>query len=117
MKSALLIFCPLLLLATTAYAEERQFTLVASATRWQIAAGQTVSAYTYNGTIPGPELRVNAGDTLRVTLVNNLPAATTIHWHGVPVPNNMDGVPGLTSPIITPSQSFTYVFPAPATGT
>jgi FtsP/CotA-like multicopper oxidase with cupredoxin domain len=117
MKSVVLIICAFLLMSRYASAEERQFTLVASTTAWQVAPGRTVSAYTYNGTIPGPVLRGAVGDTFRVTLVNSLPVATTIHWHGLPVPNGMDGVPGLTSPIIRPGESFTYVFEVWAAGT
>jgi len=117
MKSVVLTICAFLLMSRYASAEERQFTLVASTTVWQVAPGRTVSAYTYNGTIPGPVLRGSAGDTFRVTLVNSLPIATTIHWHGLPVPNGMDGVPGLTSPVIRPGESFTYVFEVWAAGT
>jgi FtsP/CotA-like multicopper oxidase with cupredoxin domain len=54
---------------------------------------------------------------IRVHLVNRLPEATTIHWHGVPVPNGMDGVPGVTAPVVPPGGSFTYEFRAPAPGT
>jgi FtsP/CotA-like multicopper oxidase with cupredoxin domain len=71
----------------------REFTLTAAATTWEIGPGQRVTAWAYNATVPGPELRVSAGDTIRVKLVNQLPEATTIHWHGIPVPNGMDGVP------------------------
>jgi FtsP/CotA-like multicopper oxidase with cupredoxin domain len=51
---------------------------------------------TYDGQIPGREIRVREGDRLRVVVENELPEPTTVHWHGVPVPNAMDGVPGLT---------------------
>src|SRR5258706_4699417 len=69
----------------------REFTLTAEEAR---IGGQV--AWTYNGTVPGPELRVTQGDRIKVTLVNHLPAATTIHWHGVVVPNAEDGVAGVT---------------------
>ena len=98
-------------------AEVRETTLTAAATSWEIAPGRTVAAWTYNGTVPGPVIRANPGDSIRVTLVNALPEPTTIHWHGVPVPNGMDGVPGVTAPVVNPGQSFTYEFPAPAPGT
>ena len=117
MKRVLLTICALLLLSRYAAAEERQFTLIASTTAWQVAPGRAIPAYTYNGTVPGPVLRGFVGDTFRVTLANNLPVATTIHWHGLPVPNGMDGVPGLTSPIVRPGESFTYVFEVWAAGT
>jgi FtsP/CotA-like multicopper oxidase with cupredoxin domain len=98
-------------------AAERSFTLNARVADWQLGAGQTVKAWTYNGTVPGPELRVTAGDTVRVTLTNSLPEATTVHWHGVPVPNGMDGVPGVSAPVIPAGGQFTYSFTAPAPGT
>jgi FtsP/CotA-like multicopper oxidase with cupredoxin domain len=116
MKSVLLTICTFLFISGYAHAEERQFTLIASTSVWQIAPGRTLLAYTYNETVPGPLLRGVAGDTFRITLVNTLPVATTIHWHGLPVPNGMDGVPGLTSPIVRPGESFTYVFEVRAAG-
>jgi FtsP/CotA-like multicopper oxidase with cupredoxin domain len=65
-------------------------------------------SYTYNGTVPGPELRVTQGDRVRVRLVNRLPVATTVHWHGVRVPNAADGVAGVTQDAVAPGGSFTY---------
>ena len=111
------LFTFLMLAAFTAFAAEKTFTLTASATQWEVGAGQRIAAHTYNGTLPGPELRVAEGDIVRVTLHNRLPEATTIHWHGVPVPNGMDGVPGISAPVIAPGRSFTYVFTAPSPGT
>jgi len=62
-----------------------------------LGPGKTpVDVWNYNGAVPGPELRVRQGDRLRVTLQNELAEGTTIHWHGVRVPNAMDGVPHLT---------------------
>ncbi|MBI3963023.1 MAG: multicopper oxidase domain-containing protein, partial [Deinococcus sp.] len=61
----------------------QEFSLTAGETQWQIAPGVVTTAWAYNGTVPGPELRVQEGDTVRVTFTNNLPAPTTIHWHGV----------------------------------
>jgi manganese oxidase len=107
----------LLASAGTARAATREFTFVAAPTRWEIAPGRSVSAYAYNGTLPGPEIHVREGDLLRVTLVNRLPEPTTIHWHGVPVPNGMDGVPGVTAPVVPPGGTFTYEFLAPSPGT
>src|SRR5262245_9954378 len=66
--------------------------------------------WTYNGAVPGPELRVTQGDRLRVTLINHLPAATTIHWHGLRLPNAEDGVAGLTQQALAPGQTYTYEF-------
>ena len=72
--------------------------------------GANTKAWAYNGTVPGPEIKANIGDTVKVTLQNNLPSETTIHWHGVRVPNAMDGVPGVTQDPIAIGESFTYEF-------
>ncbi len=71
----------------------------------------------YNGTVPGPTLRVKRGDELRVRLVNELAEPTTIHWHGVRLPNALDGVPQLTQPAVAPGASFDYRFRPPDAGT
>ena len=84
----------------------RSFTLTARVAR---IGGQ--NAWTYGGTVPGPELRVTQGDRLRVTLVNHLPESTTIHWHGVPgLPDAEDGVAGITQQAVPPGHSMTYEF-------
>jgi FtsP/CotA-like multicopper oxidase with cupredoxin domain len=74
-------------------------------------------AETYDGTVPGPELRVTLGDRVRVTLVNQLSVATTVHWHGVRVPNAADGVAGMTQDAVAPGDSYTYEFVATDPGT
>jgi FtsP/CotA-like multicopper oxidase with cupredoxin domain len=79
--------------------------------------GKHISTWAYNGGVPGPEIRVTEGDTVRVTVKNRLPEGTTIHWHGVPLVNTMDGVPDVTQPAIKPGQDFTYEFLAPTAGT
>jgi FtsP/CotA-like multicopper oxidase with cupredoxin domain len=73
--------------------------------------------WAYNATVPGPLLRVRRGARLRVTLENGIPDATTIHWHGIRVPNAMDGVPHLTQPPVERAQSFVYEFAAEDAGT
>ena len=73
--------------------------------------------WAYNGQIPGPELRVRVGDTVHVRFTNRLPQATTIHWHGVRVPNDMDGVPTAKRPAIEPGGSFIYEFAPKDAGT
>lgn len=81
------------------YREEngaKVFELTAKAVKWNILDNVAVTAFTYNGTVPGPMIRVTEGDQVRVIVKNELPEATTIHWHGVEVPNAMDGVPGVT---------------------
>lgn len=79
--------------------------------------GRTLDVWAYNGQVPGPVLRVRLGDELTVKLTNDLPQPTTIHWHGVRVPNGMDGVPGLTQDPIPPGGSFTYTFVPKDAGT
>jgi FtsP/CotA-like multicopper oxidase with cupredoxin domain len=116
-NTAVLLFALTLLSAATLSAQSAGVTLTAAPVTWDVAPNVTMSAWAYNGTVPGPVLRYNQGDTVRVTLVNNLPEATTIHWHGIPVPNGMDGVPGISAPAVAPGSSFTYDFPAPAPGT
>src|SRR2546422_3887421 len=88
------------------------FTLTAGATT--IGGHQ---AWTYNHTVPGPELRVRQGDRVRVTLVNHLPDATSIHWHGINVRNAMDGVAGITQDAVRPGGTFTYDFVGNEAGT
>jgi FtsP/CotA-like multicopper oxidase with cupredoxin domain len=88
------------------------FDLVARPVRWDIVNGTRVTAWTYNGTVPGPELRVPYGQRLRIRVKNELPEPTTVHWHGIAVPNAMDGVPGVTQKPIAPGGRFTYEFRA-----
>lgn len=75
------------------------------------------AAWCYDGGVPGPELRLRQGERLRVAVENRLSEDTTVHWHGVRVPNAMDGVPDLTQPSIQPGQSFVYEFVLPDAGT
>jgi len=80
--------------------------------------GQTMkNVWTYNGTVPGPQLRVKQGERVKVVLRNELPEPVTIHWHGLPVPNSMDGIPGVTQNAVKPNESFTYEFTASVAGT
>src|SRR6266542_4888878 len=95
----------------------REFSLSVGRVPWELAPGQVVSAYAYNGTVPGPELRVTEGDTVRVHVTNQLSEPTTIHWHGVELPVGMDGVPDLSQQPILPGGTFTYEFVAYPAGT
>ncbi|MBI4013904.1 MAG: multicopper oxidase domain-containing protein, partial [Candidatus Rokubacteria bacterium] len=95
----------------------REFRIEARETIWELAPGKTVSAMAYNGRIPGPEIRVKEGERVRVVLTNRLAGPTTIHWHGVDVPNAMDGVPGITQKPVHPGESFVYEFVARPAGT
>jgi FtsP/CotA-like multicopper oxidase with cupredoxin domain len=94
----------------------KAYTFDAAPTTIQVN-GQSVKTWTFNGAIPGPELRLTEGDTLRVTLKNHLPEDASIHWHGVPLVNAMDGVPGATQQPVLPGKQFVYDFVAPTAGT
>ncbi len=88
------------------------FKLEAKPVLWQILPGTRVTAWTYNGLVPGPQIRVLYGQRVRIVVTNSLPEPTTTHWHGIAVPNAMDGVPGVTQKPIQPGSSFTYEFNA-----
>lgn len=79
--------------------------------------GRTVSTWSYGGELPGREIRVRRGDLLRVDLRNGLPQPTTVHWHGIALRNDMDGVPVLTQPEVAPGATFRYEFTVPHSGT
>ena len=91
-------------------------TLTAAAATVDIG-GRTVQTWAFNGTVPGPTIRVTAGDVVRARVVNQLSAPLTVHWHGIALRNDMDGVPDLTQAPIAPGASFTYEFTAPDPGT
>jgi manganese oxidase len=95
----------------------KEFRLTAEAVLWEYADGQTIMAWAYNGQVPGPEIRVTEGDRVRIVFENHLPVPTTIHWHGLHVPSDMDGVPGVTQQPIGPGESFAYEFDAKPAGT
>ena len=94
----------------------REFRFSASPARVNLGAGPDFTAWTYNGQVPGPEIRVREGEIIRVVLKNFLPEGTTIHWHGVPLPNAMDGVPGVTQKPVMPGETFVYEFEARPAG-
>ncbi|MCW2931749.1 MAG: putative multicopper oxidase [Actinomycetia bacterium] len=79
--------------------------------------GVTVHTWSYGGEIPGPEIRVRRGDVIQAVLASRLPQATTVHWHGIAIRDNMDGVPGLTQAPVAPGRDFTYRFTAEDPGT
>jgi FtsP/CotA-like multicopper oxidase with cupredoxin domain len=90
----------------------KEFTLTAAPIT---VGGHT--AWAYNGTVPGPELRVTQGDRVKVILFNHLPAATSIHWHGINVPGAMDGVAGITQDAVPAGGMYVYEFIANEAGT
>ncbi len=95
----------------------KTFRIIAEVKPWLVAPGITVQAWTYNGTVPGPTLHVRAGDRVRVIFTNHLPEPTTIHWHGIDVAPDMDGVPGFSQAAVAPGETFTYEFTADDPGT
>jgi len=86
------------------------FELTAQEIEWEVSPGEFRTAMAYNGQVPGPAIRVQLGDRVRVVLHNELPESTAIHYHGLIVPNEQDGVPGLTQPLVLPGESYTYEF-------
>jgi FtsP/CotA-like multicopper oxidase with cupredoxin domain len=83
----------------------------------EIVPGTKTTVWTYNGTVPGPMLKAKVGDRVIVHFTNSLPEATTIHWHGLRVPNDMDGAPGITQAPIESGASFRFEFTVPDAGT
>ena len=80
-------------------------------------AARSTAVWTYNGSVPGPEIRLRQGEPVRIAVENRLDEETTVHWHGLRVPNAMDGVPHLTQKPIAPGETFVYEFAAPDAGT
>lgn len=88
----------------------KRFELVAEIIDWEVEPGKFVEGWAYNGQIPGPLIKLDVGDKVEVVVTNNLPMGTDVHWHGVIVPNAMDGVAPLTQELIMPGETFTYSF-------
>jgi FtsP/CotA-like multicopper oxidase with cupredoxin domain len=106
-------------LAPTVLADgTKQFDLIAAVTDWEVSPGKYVKAMTYNGTVPGPTIKVNDGDNVTVVLHNQLPESTSIHFHGLDLPNAMDGTTDITQDPVKTDETFTYTFVAhgPAVG-
>ncbi len=96
--------------------KEIVYNLETSVFNWEIAPGKTIEAWGFNNQLPGPILQANAGDTLVVRVTNNLPEATTVHWHGICLPAGMDGTDAMQKPI-EPGEMFEYRFEVPQSGT
>lgn len=96
----------------------KQFDVTAKIVDWEVSSGKIVKAWTYNGVVPAPLIHVQVGDKVRIVLKNELEESTAIHFHGIRVPNSMDGVPPFTQPPVKPHGTFTYEFTAlePAVG-
>src|SRR5512145_2010411 len=93
----------------------KEFTLTTSVITWFILPDVSVVAYAYNRQVPGPTLQVNAGDRIRVHVTNALSEPTSVHWHGMILPNAQDGAAEVTQPPIQPGETFTYAFTVPNT--
>ena len=100
-------------------ARAEPLTLTAGVGRQQLVPPEypDTEIWGFNGAVPGPELRFRQGQTARIVVANRLPQATTVHWHGLRVPNRMDGVPHLTQEPIAPGADFVYEFALPDAGT
>jgi len=93
------------------------FDIEASVIEWHILPDVTVDAYAFNRQIPGPRLQFTEGDHVRINFHNSLPESTTVHWHGLIVPNQMDGPAEITQPPIPPGGSYLYEFTVGQSGT
>ena len=88
----------------------KEFHIVAEPVQREFAPGMVVDCWGYNGQSPGPTIEVVEGDRVRLFLTNHLPERTSMHWHGVLLPNGMDGVAGLVQPHIEPGETYVYEF-------
>ncbi len=88
----------------------KEFRLVAEPVKREFAPGMIVNCWGYNGQTPGPTIEAVEGDRVRIFVTNKLPEPTTVHWHGVILPNGMDGVGGLTQKHILPGETYVYEF-------
>ena len=93
------------------------FDIEASIIRWNILPDVAVEAYAYNRQIPGPRLQLTEGDHVRINFRNALPESTTVHWHGLIVPNEMDGPANVTQKPVPPGGTYTYEFDVGQSGT
>ncbi|MGH6635262.1 MAG: multicopper oxidase family protein [Gammaproteobacteria bacterium] len=93
------------------------FRLTAEPVQREFAPGMVVNCWGYNGQTPGPTIEAVEGDRIRILVSNRLPAATSIHWHGLFLPNGMDGVGGLNQPHIPPGKTYVYEFTLRQNGT
>jgi FtsP/CotA-like multicopper oxidase with cupredoxin domain len=93
------------------------YDLTASVIQWHILNTEPVAAFAFNRQVPGPLIHVTQGDRLRINVHNELPEATTVHWHGLIVPNEMDGPADITQKPIEPGHTFTYAFTVEQPGT
>ncbi len=104
------------LIAPTVVGGVKVYELTASEFEWETEPGRTYKAWGYNGQVPGPQIRVREGERVRIALKNQLSQSTSIHFHGLEVPNDQDGVPFITQPPVKPGETYTYEFTVPNPG-
>lgn len=92
------------------------YTLTAREIEWETEPGKKMRAFAYNNQVPGPQIRCREGDRVRVVLKNEMAESTVIHFHGLEVPIDQDGVPFITQPPVKTGESFTYEFTVPNAG-
>jgi FtsP/CotA-like multicopper oxidase with cupredoxin domain len=97
--------------------DRKNVTLMAQVSNLEVEPGKILPVWTFNNSVPGPQIRVKQGETVKVTVKNTLPKPISIHWHGYPVPFQMDGIPGMTQNAIAPGKTYTYEFKATVPGT
>lgn len=93
------------------------FHLIAEPVKQELIPGRVVDLWGYNGSAPGPMIEAQEGDRVRIVVENRLPEMTAMHWHGLEIPNAMDGVPGISQPPIPPGGRFMYEFTLNQNGT
>jgi FtsP/CotA-like multicopper oxidase with cupredoxin domain len=93
------------------------FNLVAEPVQQVIVPGKTLDLWGFNGSAPGPTIQANEGDRVRIAFTNHLPEPTAIHWHGLELPIEMDGVPGIGQKLVMPGEQFRYEFSLHQNGT
>jgi len=93
------------------------FHLIAEPVKQVIIPGRTFDLWGFNGSAPGPTIQANEGDRVRIVFDNHLPEPTGIHWHGLELPIEMDGVPGIGQKPVMPGERFVYEFPLHQNGT
>src|SRR5262249_49481314 len=93
------------------------FHLIAEPVKRRLMPGRDIEVWGYNGSCPGPTIQVNQGDRVRIVFENHLPESSTIHWHGLEVPLEMDGLPYISQKPVPPRGSFAYEFTLHQAGT
>ncbi len=93
------------------------FEIAAEHVRTEFIPGRIVDAWGFNGSVPGPTIQVNEGDRVRLIVENRLPEGFSMHWHGLEIPNEMDGMPGISQDLIAPGGKFVYEFTLHQNGT